>query len=144
MCFCGSHFPENSHLLTLKEAAAAFPPHALRRHSSANTLQRAGDGGRYRCHRPLTQGAFVCAAPRRPAGTELLGPSLTPRNTGKSMRTHNCLLATTIGPFISPLLSFCRSSDLFLHCSRPVGSEPTQGRALVDPPLTPKTNGCFL
>lgn len=122
----------------------SFPPHALRHHSCANTLQRAGDGGRYRCHRPLTQAAFVCAAPRRPAGTELPGPSLTPRNTGKSMRTHNCLLTTTMGPFISSLLSFCRSSDLFLQCSRPVGSEPTQDRILVDSPPTPKLNECLL
>lgn len=112
-----SHFPESSHLLT-----AAISPQALRRHSCANTLQKAGDGGRYRCHRPLTQAAFVCVAGRRPAGMGLLGPSLTPRNTGKSMRTHNCLLAATIGPFISSLLSFCCSSDLFLHCSRPVGT----------------------
>lgn len=89
-------------------------------------------GGRYRCHRLLTQAAFVRAAPRRPAGTELLGPSLTPRNTGKSMPTHNCLLSATIAPFILSLLSFSGSSDLFLHCSRPVGSEPTQGTHTKD------------
>lgn len=49
---------------------------------------------------PPDTGAFCLP---RPSGTEQLSSSLTPHNTGKSMRTDNCLLITTI-PFSLPSL----------------------------------------
>lgn len=84
-------------------------------------------------------GGLCPRGPWRPAGTELLCPSLTPRNTGKSMRTHNCLLTATIAPFVSSL----PRPALFLLLLRPVSSLRQacglgpQGRGLEGSTLTP-------